>query len=644
MTRKTLALRSTILASAAALALTLGACAQFGGDMTPPAATASYEYVTDIHSYAQPQKARVTHFDLDLTADMAAHTLAGSVLLTVTGEPGVTEVVLDVRDLDIGSIRDGDGKALAYRLGADDPILGRPLTITVPAFAAGETKTIMVNYSTRPDAEALQWLTPTQTAGGQQPYMFSQGQAILTRTWIPTQDSPGIRQTYKAKITAPAALRVVMASDQLTREGEAATGGMKTWRFEMDRPIPPYLTAIAIGDLSFAPLGDRTGVYTEPSKLRASASELDDVEAMVEAAEALYGPYRWGRYDLLVLPPSFPFGGMENPKLTFATPTIIAGDKSLVSLVAHELAHSWSGNLVTNATWADFWLNEGFTVYFENRIMESIYGRDRAMMEQALGWRDLNETIAELPAADTRLYLDNLQGRSPDDGLTDIAYEKGALFLRTIERTVGRERFDGWLRGYFDRHAFQPMTTERFLQDIRTHLIKGDAALERQLMMDDWIYKPGLPSNAVEPKSDAFTVVDAEKAKFLGGATASSLNTRGWVTQQWQHFLGGLPDPLTPAQMADLDQTFGLSNSGNSEVLFAWLMNVAKNRYEPGVPALERFLTSMGRRKFTQPLYVALMAEGDWGQPIARRIYEKARPGYHPITSGSADPVVLGTS
>ena len=641
---KSVTLKSLALAGAAAAALALSACASGPLDMSPPVVTQPAEYARDIHYYARPEVARVTHFDLDLVADMQARVMRGNVALNVTGEPGATEVVLDARDLDIVSVSDNGGPSLPFVLGADDPILGQPLTITVPAFKPGETKRIVIVYETNPEAEALQWLTPAQTAGGEQPYMFSQGQAILTRTWIPTQDSPGIRQTYTAKISAPKDLNVVMAAEMLTPEGEADPHwpNLKTWRFRMDHPIPPYLTAVAIGDIDFQSLGARTGVYTEPSKLAAAAAELTDVEEMVEAAEGLYGPYRWGRYDLLVLPPSFPFGGMENPRLTFATPTIIAGDQSLVSLVAHELAHSWSGNLVTNATWADFWLNEGFTVYFENRIMEAVYGRERAMMEQSLGWQSLQATIADLPAEETKLHLDMLAGRSPDDGMTDIAYEKGALFLRTIERIVGRDRFDAWLRGYFDRHAFQPMTTEWFLEDIREHLIKGDTALEARLMMEDWIYKPGLPSNAVEPKSDAFAVVDAQVARFAAGTAAASLDTDGWVTQQWQHFLGALPDEMTAAQLADLDQAFGLSASGNSEIRFAWLINAVQNRYDPAVPSLEQFLTSMGRRKFTQPLYEALMAEGDWGQPIARRIYEKARPGYHPITTGSADPVVLG--
>jgi aminopeptidase N len=383
-------------------------------------------------------------------------------------------------------------------------------------------------------------------------------------------------------------------------------------------------------------------VWTEPAVLERAASEFAELEKFVDAAEGLYGPYRWGRYDLLVLPPSFPFGGMENPRLTFATPTVLAGDRSLVSLVAHELAHSWSGNLVTNATWSDFWLNEGFTTYFENRIMEALYGRERAAMLASLGWQELQDAVKELggpTGPDTRLHLD-LAGRDPDEGTTNIAYEKGAAFLRTIEQAVGRPRWDAYLRSYFDRHAFQPATTEGFLADLRANLIRGDAELERRIDPDRWAYQPGVPSNAVQPRSDAFTRVEAQAAAFVAGTPAARLQTSGWSTQEWQHFLGALPQRMTPAQLADLDRAFSLSAQGNSEILFAWLTIAVRHRYEPAVPALERFLTTQGRRKFVRPLYAGLMEQGDWGQALARRIYRQARPGYHPVTSGSVDAIV----
>jgi len=644
-------IRKLGLVSALALAAALGGCAAMtlpGSDTAPAAAPAiaPADYVRDVHSYARPEIARVTHVSLDLTADFEAQTLTGSAALDITGEPGANEIVLDVRNLDIRDVRDAQGNPLQYETGPDDRILGQPLTVRFPALAPGERRRIVVRYATRPDAAALQWLTPAQTAGGQKPYLFSQGQAILTRTWIPTQDSPGIRQTWDARIVARDDLRPVMSAESVGR-GEPAGPGLTAWRFNEPNPVPPYLIAIGVGELEFAAIDERTGVWTEPSVLAAARAEFQSTAEMVDAAERLYGPYLWGRFDLLILPPSFPFGGMENPRLTFATPTIIAGDQSLVSLVAHELAHSWSGNLVTNATWADFWLNEGFTVYFENRIMEAVYGKERADMLLALGWGELQDALADLPAADTRLHLDNLEGRDPDDGLTPIAYEKGAFFLHTIERIVGRERFDAWLRGYFERNAFRPMTTERFLQDIRTHLVTTPE-LERQLMMEAWIYQPGVPSNFVPPVSNAFVPVDAAaRAFFAEGGPASAIPWAGWSTQERQRFLAWRPenrregaDWLTDAQLADLEATLNLRQEGNAEVVFAWLQIAIDHRYEAAVPTLENFLTTMGRRKFVLPLFTSLWAEGDWGRPIATRIYAEARPGYHPITTNSVDAVV----
>ncbi len=604
----------------------------------PPAApTTTTTDARDIHSFARPGEARVTHVELDLRADFAAKRLAGTAALDVQAAPGARRIVLDTRDLTIQGVTDAAGAPLQWTLGTADTVLGRPLEVTLPP----ETRRIVVRYQTSPTAGALQWLTPAQTAGKRHPYLFSQGQAILTRSWIPTQDSPGIRQTYAARITVPRELRAVMSAEMLTPEGEAVEGG-RAFRFRLDKPVPPYLIALAVGDLAFRALGPRTGVYTEPSMLERSANELADVEKMVAAAEGLYGPYRWGRYDVLVLPPSFPFGGMENPRLTFATPTILAGDRSLVSLIAHELAHSWSGNLVTNATWADFWLNEGFTTYFENRIMEALYGPERAAMLATLGWHELQDEVTAVggPAApDSRLHLD-LSGRDPDAGMTSIAYEKGAAFLRTVEQAVGRARWDAYLRSYFDRNAFKPMTTAGFLADLRANLIGGDAELERRIGIERWAYQPGIPQNAVVPRSNAFARVASQAQAFAAGTGAAQLQTRGWTTQEWQHFLGALPKQLTPAQLADLGRAFGLSRQGNAEILFAWLQLAVRNRYQPAVPALEQFLTSQGRRKFVRPLFAELMAQGEWGRSLARSIYARARPGYHPVTSGSVDAIV----
>ncbi len=416
----------------------------------------------DVHSYSNPQQVKVTNIDLDWNVLFDKKTLQGAATLKVerTSNDKNAPLILDTRDLNIEKAETSeDGKSFkstTFKLGENDKFLGAPLTIDLPA----KSKFVRVFYSTSPNASGLQWLTPEQTAGKKQPFMFSQAQAIHARSFIPIQDSPGVRVTYTAHVKTPKGLLAAMSAEGNVQDNSKRGGD---YTFKMPYAIPPYLIAIAVGDLQFQSLGNRTGVYTEPSMLAKSAFELADTEKMVEATEKIYGKYRWGRYDLLVLPPSFPFGGMENPMLTFATPTILAGDKSLVSLVAHELAHSWSGNLVTNATWRDFWLNEGFTTYLERRIIEAVYGEPRREMEATLGRSSLEEELAGMDERDQILHVD-LNGRDPDDGFTGIPYEKGALFLRHLEETVGREKFDIFVRGYFDSHAFQSITTETFIR------------------------------------------------------------------------------------------------------------------------------------------------------------------------------------
>jgi aminopeptidase N len=590
----------------------------------------------DIHSFAKPLEARVTHVALDLAVDFAAKSVAGTATLDLQAKPGVGEIILDDKGLQIASITTADGKPLPFTVGAVDPILGAPLTIQM-----GAARKIVIRYASAPDSGALQWLTPEQTAGKKHPYMLSQGQAIENRSWIPTQDSPGIRQTWEAKVTVPQPLTAVMSAPRAAEP--VVTGQSRQFSFKMDKPVAPYLIAIAVGDLAFRDLGPRTGVWTEPAMLDKAAVELADTEKMVAAAEALYGPYQWGRYDLLVLPPSFPFGGMENPTLTFLTPTFIAGDKSLTSLIAHELAHSWSGNLATNATWADFWLNEGMTTYATTRIVEAVYGPKVAAQQVALGHDAMNVAVTENggpTGADTRLHID-LKGRHPDDGLTDIAYEKGAAFLRTIEVAVGRERFDAWLKGWFSRHMFQPVTTSIFLADIREHLIKGDTALEAKLALDDWVSKPGIPTNLAPADPQAFAEVDQAVGTFKAGTQPAPEVWTRWTTDEKLRFLTRIDKKQSPERLAALDKAYGLASAGNNEVRFAFLTLAVAARYDPAVPALEDFLVVQGRRKFVKPLITALAEDKAWGRPIAVRVYAKARPLYHPVTVRDLDKLGL---
>jgi aminopeptidase N len=593
----------------------------------------------DTHSYARPLEARVTHVALDVSVDFSTKRIGGTATLDIDRKPDAKAIILDDNGLEIASIADGEGQPLTYKVGANDPGMGAPLTIDLRPY----TKRIVINYKSAADASALLWLTPEQTAGKKAPFLFSQGESINNRSWIPTQDSPGIRQSWEATIHVPPGMTAVMSAP---RSAEPMTeGGESIFKFRMDHSVAPYMIAIAVGDLAFKSLGSRTGVWAEPATIGAAARELSDTEKMVSAAEKLYGPYRWGRYDVLVLPPSFPLGGMENPTMTFLTPTFIAGDKSLVSLVAHELSHSWSGNLATNATWNDFWLNEGMTTYAESRVVEELYGKKAADEHIALSVDAMNKAVAENggpSGADTRLHLD-LKGRSPDDGLTDIAYEKGAAFLRTIETNVGRDRFDAWLKGWFDRHAFQPVTSAMFLADLRQNLIRGDKSLENKLMLDRWVYKPGVPPNVARPPANTFADQDRAVAAFSGGSQAPQ-GWANWDTEERLRFLNRLPRKLPKARLDALQSAFDLNGSTNMEVRFAWLDLAVRNRYEPAIPSLEQFLTAQGRGKFVKPLLTALAKDAQWGRPIAARIYMKTRSFYHPLVDRDLDKLGLGAT
>ncbi len=621
----------------AALLLTACSVTDEPGNRTPPSATAVAPVLTspdaiDTASFARPLEARVTHVALDLTVNFEARRLEGTATLDIDRRPDAKQIVLDDNGLDIAKIVDGSNHALPFTVGAKDPNLGSPLAIALRP----DTKRIAITYKSAPNAGALLWLTPAADRRQEGALPVQPGRIDREPELDPDAgfagDPPDLGRDD------PRSSRDDGGDERSRIEQPITQGGESVFNFRMDHSVAPYMIAIAVGDLTFKSLGPRTGVWAEPATIEAAARELADTEKMVAAAEKLYGPYRWGRYDVLVLPPSFPYGGEENPNMTFLTPTFIAGDKSLVSLVAHELSHSWSGNLATNATWNDFWLNEGITTYAERRIVEELYGKKQADEEIALGIDALNKAVAENggpSGPDTRLHLD-LKGRNPDDGLTDIAYEKGAAFMRTVEAIVGRPRFDAWLKGWFNRHAFQPVTSAMLLADMRQNLVKGDKALESRLMLDRWVYQPGIPPNMARPPAGTFAEQDKAAAAFANGGPPP-LAWGHWITDERLRFLNRLPRRVPKARLDALQSAFGLNDTPNMEVRFAWLDLAVGNRYDPAVPSLEHFLTSQGRGKFVRPLFKALAKDQQWGKPIATRVYAKARPLYHPLVTRDLD-------
>ena len=679
------------------------------------------------HSFSNYQQVQHVKMDVELTVDFQEQVLRGTIvyhlkwkgvsnrtsnskvnqtkknshtILNPISEPN--KVVFDTKGLVIEKVF-GESGMLNWNYGDSTEILGKALEIQVP----NRDTIIQIEYRTLNGQEiknmgngfisAIQWLTPDQTHDKKFPFMFSQSQAILARTWLPCMDAPEVKFTYNAKVSYPANLNAVMSAQRFTslaeflnkypsengefqrhikqkiqHSGSSAPAKYKTAFFYQSLPISTYLMAIAVGDFGEKRLSENCLIYAEPGLLEKAAWEFADLPKMIDSASALYGKYAWKEYNVLVLPPSFPFGGMENPVVTFATPTIITGDRSLVSLLAHELAHSWSGNLVTNATWDDFWLNEGFTVYFESRIMEKVYGKDYAQMLAVLGMGELKKTLKDLmenAPADTRLKLD-LKGRNPDDGLTDIAYEKGRFFLVWCEQILGRKKFDQFLNRYFKQHSFGTMTTELFIKELNSFYsmnVKNGflSPVDFSQKVKSWIYDVGFQ----EPKITSQFLQNAESlAEHLNSLNEQGMSfskehginlsreTKGWTTHHFLHFMRNL-DSLSFANMRFMDSIFHFSMTMNSEIAFDWSMLSIKSAYRPAYSFIQAFLNRVGRRKFVLPIYESLIYEGKrraehWMKvnnqstflahnipelKLAFDAYETARSGYHSVTQNSVD-------
>ena len=584
------------------------------------------------HSYSNVEEVHTTHLHLDVTVDFENKQLKGVVRHTMNNT-GVTKAIFDVNGLEIEKITIGEDETeTTYIIGEEMPTLGAPLIVDITE----NTTLINIYYNTTSASSALDWLSPELTMSKEHPYLYTQGQAILTRTWIPTQDTPSNRITYSAELQVPKGLLALMSAKNPTEKNESGI-----YTFKMDQPIPCYLIALAVGDIAYKQIGENTGVYSEPALIEEVAYEFADLQKMVDAAVELYGEYLWETYDVIVLPYSFPFGGMENPRLTFATPTLITGDRSLVSVIAHELAHSWSGNLVTNATWNDFWLNEGFTVYFENRIMEKLYGKEVADMLALIEWQELQQTTSEMlssgHAHDTHLKL-NLDERDPDDGMTEIAYVKGAFFLKSLEETAGREKFDEFLKGYFNTYKFQTLTTEDFVAYMEENLLKKHNIT---FNTNEWIYQEGIPDNHIKLNSPRFEKIQqyAVDLKENGNSLPADLKRENHITQEWLAFIRKFDGELDAEKMRIIDQQLNLKNSGNAEIMAEWFVLGIQSGYLDIRDDMRAFLFKVGRRKFLAPIYGALAKTED-NKAWALDVYKDARSNYHSVSTGTIDEIL----
>jgi leukotriene-A4 hydrolase len=637
-----------MLSLAAALAVTTGCKrdAAPAGDAAQPTAapaTVATSQRIDEHSYAEPNKVKVKDLALELKVDFDKKQIEGSATLALDWlDKNATQLILDTRDLTISKIvgerSDGKWEDLKYALAPADKVLGSKLTIETPK----RNPRVRITYTTSPNASGLQWLTAAMTEGKKTPFMFSQSQQIHARSWVPLQDTPSVRFTYTAHVLAPKDTMVVMSAaiePGLDNSGNARDGD---YSFKMPQPIPSYLLAIGAGDLVFKPISNRSGVWAEPAAVDRAANEFSDTEKMIATAEKLYGPYRWERYDMLLLPPSFPYGGMENPRMTFLTPTAIVGDKSLVSLIAHELAHSWSGNLVTFSTARDAWLNEGVTTYVEGRIDEELYGKDRVDMERVI---ERNELAADFKGA----IPPELQPLSIKPGLvTDpdevdrgsVVYAKGAWFLQFLEQRFGRENFDAFLRSYFDHFAFQSISTKQFADFAKANLLDKYPGKVTQAEFDAWLYEPGVPATAPQTTSARFDAVDAARKAWLNtGKLPAADATAKWTTQEWVHFIEGMPETLKTEQLAALDAAYQFTGTPNGEIAQRWYPLAVRSGYTAANDAISAFLQRVGRRKLIMPTYKELV-KTPAGLKLAEDTFAKAKPGYHPITTGSVEATI----
>lgn len=600
----------------------------------------------DYHSFANIEQFRVTHIELALRVDFHNKVLFGEAALEVKRlDPNATELVLDTHGLDIRDVSERPTSVIGalsksettwvsrpFHVDKADPILGSPLVIELPPHKRS-TQTIKIEYVTAPDAASLHWLDDAHTAGKHHPLMYTLSAPIGARAWIPLQDSALARVTYAAVIHTDDDLLAVMSA---RNDPDVKHNGNYT--FVNRDAIPPSRIALAVGDLRFKATGPRTGVYAEKPLLADAAKEFADTESLLKAAETLFGPYRFERCDLVVLPPPFPLAEVGNPRAPFISSTVITGDRSEESVVARAVVQAWAGDLVGAATPRDAWIDAGLAVYMQNLLVREVYGDTRVTADRVLAEHSVREDLALLPRPDQALAVDQ---RDRDPAVPrSAADEKGGLLFTFLDGKFGRERLDAFLQGYFDHFAFKSITTEEFLSYLKENLLDRFPGIVSASQVEAWVKEPGLPQDAPLLAVHLYESVDATRSAWLAGKIpAKKLDTRAWVTPQWTYFLDGMPGPLRKDQLNDLDQAFGFTRSANAEIASSWFVLVIKSAYQPSYVRLEEFLKTNGRQTLLTPLYTELMRTPG-GEVLARRVFALARPVYQAQTAAALDAIV----
>lgn len=536
------------------------------GRLLPRAGTVNSEnrFVNDPHSFARPWEAKVKHMDLHFSPNFHDKILTGRAIYTYQAAQGAQQLRLDIKNVNITKVETANSTPLTYTLSETDPLLGGYIAIGLPK----DNEQIIIEFTTSPNAEGLYWNNNT---------LFTHSQPIYTRSWLPCQDTPIVRSTFTAQFDIPDTHSSLMSCQNNPRTPKERT---EDFSHVMKIPLPSYLIAFALGEYSYHATGPRTGIYANSMYLEQAKKEYSHLEKILEKAEAIFGPYGdWVRYDMLIVSSDFPASATENPCLTFFGPVILSGDGSNVYVLCHEIAHSCSGNKTTAAGWEHLWLNEGCTTYFENRIVEDVEGVDAAVLLAHLYYYELIDEFIDSKPEDQCLRL-NLSGRNPRDSFASTAYYKGFLFLKMLERNIGRQTLTEFMIKYFNAHKYKSVTTEAFEVYLDEHLLRNDTELKEKLCVQEWLYKPGIPENVFLPSSEKIAEVTFAREGWLSGGSDEKLkmDTKLYTLHEWRFFLLGLKDQ--PAEtLRRLDSLCNLKEHPNLYIREPWLFNALVCEY-----------------------------------------------------------------
>ena len=581
----------------------------------------------DAFTFANASEVTTRHLALDLTVDFESRTLYGTATHTIENLTGTKTLVLDTFGLDVQSVTLDGSTPTLWSLGQAKEY-GQPLTIGIQP----TTRTVTIQYVTMQDAPGLHWNTAAQSYGRKEPYLYSLNEPIEARSWIPIQDTPSTRMTWEATLRVPSHLLALMSAEN----NPTAPNGAGIYTFRMSKTMPAYLIALAVGRLEFHAFDERTGVYAEPELMSDAIHELQYVPDMVDTAERIIGPYPFVRYDLLLMPPTFTVGGMEHPMLNFIHPfSVVTGNRPAKpeprSLIAHELAHTWAGDLVTLANWNDVWLNEGITSYLTLRILEEMSGTERVELTYFLDRNSYTSYASQQVNRVNSIMHRHVEW--PTNGFGPTGYVKGELFLRTLEDLLGRATLDAFLDRWFERFAYRWVDDQSFLATLAPFVPAGT-----DLRLNEWLYEPGLPSNVTAATSSAiYTRALGRAQSFNGGTKIANLAPATWTDVEIDLFLSLAPAQALRSRMAEVDAALNLTARQSPPT--NWLIHGANAGYAPVLPAIERVLLRGGANGTIMQLYNALRNTAT-NRAFAREVYARARNRYHPAVQDYVDKLL----